>query len=187
MLQNRWGGSLPNAATRFEYSVSNSWLSQYGIRTTAQVLEHLGSILFRLSDFESRPFFAITAGPVDRKNKHQSRVEIHPEWRRLVQTFRDRVIEPVEPLRPIDRGLINGKKACSSVIGFLTSAAAHAGVMLTGCKDLLEFLGRLLKLNEVSDEDIAAKWQKKAERAGTLKEPTEFHFGANVAESGDAS
>ncbi|MCB9950052.1 MAG: hypothetical protein H6824_03645 [Planctomycetaceae bacterium] len=177
MQQNRWGGRIPNAATRIEYQIRKPWLDEYGLCRADDVFRMIPAIISRLAELEKRPFFAMTNGPVDRKNKHQNRCGRLPAWVKAVATFQTLAGQPHEPLERVNRELIGGKRALQSAMGFLTSAAAKSGRCIATSADLVEFLREQIERNEVVDEDIFQKWEKKARKEGTFRESQDFRFG----------
>ena len=177
MQQNRWGGRVPKSATRIEYQLRKPWLDQFCLTTTEHVLKLLPAIVARLTELEKRPFFALTAQAVDRKNKHQSRCPRLPAWIKAVRTFQDLAGEPSEPLKRVQRSRIDGRKGTLSAVGYLQSIAAQSGRCVSNASDLIEFLREQIDRNEITDADLQIKWEKKARKAGTFRESQDFPFG----------
>jgi|GEM_PF-1807802 len=179
MRQNRWGGCVPKSATRIEYQIRKMWMDQFQISQSKEVFQSLPAILHRLTEPEKRPFFVMTTSKIDRVNKHQSRAERHPDWMKVVGTFRTLIGTPTEPLRKIERGQLTCLKAGQMALGYLTSFAAQTGRLIETASDLLDTAKALFEINGFSDEMIHSKWLKKALAAGTLNEPQSFDFGQN--------
>ena len=182
MIERRWGGTMPEAAARVEYQLHREFLQQFeGMNSAAAVILKLPDIVERLVQTEQRPFFKLTDAVPDREGRHQDRAEILPEWAAIIQMFREGVGKPTGPLKRLDRGLIDAKRAVMSAIGYITSAAAQLEIVVEGSQDVLFALEELMRRNDISDELIAQKYLDKARRYGTLNEPCEFPFGSNLA------
>ncbi|WP_437192705.1 hypothetical protein [Planctomicrobium sp. SH527] len=179
-MQARWGGSLPTSATRIEYQIRRPWLREHVLNSTEDTLLMVPSILHLFTEVQKRPRFVFTAGPVDQKNNHQSRIPRHPEWAKVVATFRDRIETPTEPVKRLDRGGMASGKATNMAVGCVLSAAANRGALIASRQELAEQLVTLLEANDITDEEIAAKSLKKCRSKNTLQDAMDFPFGANV-------
>ena len=182
MIERRWGGTIPEAAARVEYQLRREFFQTFdGMSSAAAVILRLPDIVERLVQTEQRPFFKLTDAVPDREGRHQDRVGTLPEWAAIIQMFREGVGKPTGPLKRLDRGLIDAKRAVMSAIGYITSAAAQLEIVVEGSQDVLFALEELMRRNDICDELIAQKYLDKARRYGTLNEPCEFPFGANLA------
>lgn len=175
MIQHRWRGSEPSAATRIEYQIRSEWLGQYCMADTDHVLQVLPAIMERLTEPDKRPTFVFTTTKPDRKNKHQSRCIPEPKWVKLVCTFRELIGNPTEPLKRVKREAIRPLKAAQMLIGFGISAAAVRGALLSGKRELAGFILELLTEMGIEDEVIADKSRWKCAKLGTLKDAQSFN------------
>jgi hypothetical protein len=168
MVQRRWGGVLPDAATRIEYRIRKTYLDSFGLKTFDQVIERLPDVFARLSGDEARPFFRMTQTKVNRANGHQSRSETLPLWQELMTSLCQSLSERREPLKPIDRKRITGKRAFGIIKGLLVGYAASKNEIIENLDDAIHQLRLLHELNAAVDEDWAKSWTDKARKFETL-------------------
>jgi hypothetical protein len=168
MIDRRWGGRIPDAATRVEYEIRKSWLDEYGYRDADTVLRDLGSIVWKLCGADSRTLFRMTSEMVDREGKHQSRAESMPLWAWLMSEMVKGFGVSARSLKPIRRGAMCHKRAFGMVKGLLTGVAAQRGVPCDSLEDAVAVLRTLHEANWASDEDWRSAWEFKARKLGTL-------------------
>lgn len=179
MIKNRWKGRVPQKALRVEYQIRKTWLDQFGVSNVRDTMKRLPDIIARLTEPQAYPLFCVTQARVDRVHKHQGRRKVHPEWQRLVDTFRDLIGQPAEPLQRVNKEALKMGVACRAIIGYATTAAARLGAEIVGGRELGDFVSELIQRNDISDENIWEKWLKKAQKEGTVREPRNFPFGDN--------
>ena len=149
IVQRRWGGVVPLDSTRIEFQLHRPWLREHGIDTPMDFLAKLGT----LTEYLTYDFFRITDAPVDRKNKHQSRVATHPLWQDVADAFRAIYGEPVGDLRPIDRTKIEPIELLKQGRGCLLNALLQTGATFTSYREFVkEATDRLLRLGEIPGE-----------------------------------
>lgn len=174
MMERRWGGVVPAAATRVEYQIGKAWLDQYGLRTAENVLVQLPDIVAKLVGKEPRHFVYFTNRVPDRDNRHQSRVEVHSIWGQIVEAMQQSAGEPRSKLRPIERASMSLKGAWGMVLSGLTTAAARTGRYCASLDDAKQMLELLHERNGGSDEDWERRWEQKARKLGTFDETVSF-------------
>ena len=168
MIDRRWGGVLPETATRLEYQIRKAWLDAHGFTTANVVLTGLPYLVLVLTSENSRPFFRLTADAVDRENKHQSRATTLPLWRSLVSALQSWSGEPGEPPRRIERGQMSLKRAYTMVRSMLAKAAALRGEVCLNIEDGVEVFRKLESLCDGGPAAWERLWSDHARKLGTL-------------------
>jgi hypothetical protein len=181
MIQNRWGGRLPDCATRIEYQIQRERFADPAMRTVEGALKHLPSLVAELTRFDEHPFFLLTDRVPDRAGRHQNRANALPSWERAIQHFRALVGEPGRKLQKPQPGMMNAKLAVSRAMGAVCCAAAQLEMYIGDREGLLEVFRMLLDRNEIRDDTIHLKWEELALRAGNLEKVSKFEYGANLA------
>lgn len=81
LVKNRWGGELPEKASRVEFQLRRGVLREMEVhsfddlfRKAAQIWEYLTTEWYRVAD-----------RPVERESKNQSRYELHELWERVLE------------------------------------------------------------------------------------------------------
>lgn len=162
MRVNRWGGNLPVQAMRVEYSVNGIWLRSRGISTLEQALARIPDLVRHLTQFEHRPVFAVTDAVPDRVNKHQSRVEILPEWKLIVETFQRLSGTPQQPLKLIRKETVNWKRLYQMLAGYLTKAASELNYPSFVLDDVIQLLEAVRERAGMSADYLEQKFFEKA-------------------------
>lgn len=173
MIDRRWGGIIPSAATRLEYQARKPWLDAHGFTTADAVLKGLPNIVHLLTA-ESRPLFRMTADRVDRENKHQSRASTLPLWAVLLEVLQRWTGEPGEPPPRIERGLISLKRVYTTVRSMLAKAAAMRGEVCENIEDGIEVFRKLEALCDGTADAWERLWSDHARKLGTLDSVTSF-------------
>lgn len=175
MMHNRWGGTIPTAATRIELQIRSGWLRQFDeMKDVKGVQNRLADIIEKLVGEGERPFFRLTESPVDFKNNHQSRTPTSREW----LAYRDEWLKgfgaPHRPPKRLPRHQITSKKAFALAKGAITSDAARRGEVIQTLEDAKDQLEKMHLSNFATDEDWGRLWETKARKAGTLDSTREF-------------
>ena len=135
MVERRWGGTMPEKATRVEFQCSREWLRNQGVDSPTSFFRLQGTLAEKLAE----QWFRLTDRPVDRKNKNQGRAETHPLWVAIQEAFQVVYGEPAGELRPIERAKIQPIRLLKMARGCLRSALLQMGKR---CQDYGEFVGR---------------------------------------------
>lgn len=181
MRQRRWGGRLPDAATRIEYQFRRQYFNELGLNTVCDVEASLPEIVARITRFNDHPFFMLTDRVPDRKGRHQNRAGVLPAWRQAIECLRERAGQPKGKLTRLDRSMMNATKAVQNAVGYVLTAMAQLEMHASSRDDLLQGFSELLSRSAIDDESIGRKWNEKARRAGTFGTVSEFPFGDNLA------
>jgi len=185
MVMNRWGGLIPEAATRIELEIDGEWLRQREeMKTLDGVVKHIASVVEKLIGEWKNPFFRLTAAPVDRDNNHQSRAETHPVWREYRDYWHEGLGNPISPPKPLPRNMIDSKRAFACVKGYITGDAARRGVKVHSLEDAKNQLETMHENNWATDEDWRGAWEGKARRYGTLDDATDSPADNDSMEGG---
>lgn len=144
MVERRWGGELPESATRVEFQVGRKVLKEQPIDTVDDLMrrlcllwEYLTRILYRLAD-----------SPVDRKNRNQSRAAMAPIWEQVRRYGNAWIEQPeVQPVSiPREKVEPEAQKLRNQAWGVIKSIAARLGVAIRTAEDFMEFIRREAKL-----------------------------------------
>lgn len=177
MRVQRWGGLLPKKAFRLEYQISRDWLRRWQMSDVNQVLSRLPDIVSKVTDYVAFPMWVVTDSVPDRKNKNQSRSEIHEDWLWTVNQFRSQSGNAQQPLEAIDTGEISLKSAYQFIRGYATSAAAVMRIPCERFEDVYEVLRELHERNDGTDEQWKERWLQKVRKSGALEDMMSFPFG----------
>jgi hypothetical protein len=181
MIQNRWGGCLPEAATRIEYQFKREFLTGMGLNSVDKCLENLGGIVSLITRFGDHPFFVLTDCVPDREGRHQDRAGVLPDWMSAIERMRQLAGQPVAPLKRLERGMMLATRAVKNAIGYVVTAGAQLGMLIETRDDLVTVFGELIERNQISNDEIKLKWEDKARRAGTFETVSKFPFGSHLA------
>jgi len=118
LIDRRWYGEIRENATRIEYQMHRRWLLDQGINTPQDFLDRRGALCEKLS----HDWFRITAEPVDRRNKHQSRAALHPMWIGVQRAFVTIFGPPESRLSAIQRLRVSPQKLMEQGRGCLANA-----------------------------------------------------------------
>jgi hypothetical protein len=151
LIDRRWYGSAPKAATRIEYQMLRRWLLEQGISTPEDFLNRCGSLCEKLT-FD---WFRLAAQPVDRKNKHQDRSEIHPIWRGIQVGFATVFGQPEGPLVPVRRDKILPMELAKQGRGCLANGLLQMAMPFETYGEFSEMCRRLLLAIPSSDSEAA--------------------------------
>lgn len=123
LIDRRWGGIIPEAATRIEFQVGRTWLREHGISSPHDFLLNSGAVAHKLT----HNWFRLTERPVDRANKNHSRAGIHPVWAAAQQAFALVYCEPTAELVPINREAVDPLQLIKQGRGCLKNAILQQG------------------------------------------------------------
>lgn len=134
MIEKRWGGRMPETATRVEFQLRRESLKSLGIDTLSDWMENKGGVIRYLVERWVR-----FVEPFDKN--HYDLAKVHPLWERVASSM-IRVADGTdsEPAKRTQRA----KKPVSAqltsmVLGCLTSMAAMSGKQLETVQDLMLF------------------------------------------------
>ncbi len=179
MVQKRWGGSLPQHATRVELQIAGAWLSQFGDRKADDILGGLSPIVDKLLG-EERPWFRLTKTKPDRENNHQTRAETLPAWKRITRRFIKDAGLPGEKLErrkpPLKRININDPRGLKTIQCVLGRSAGRRGHQINDFEDIIDELRDLNSMNPDLEHRWQEKWRLAAIDAGTYIKPADIPF-----------
>ncbi len=149
LLQNRYGGQVPQHASRVEVQLSREYLLRAGIQRPVDALKHGPSALrhyltetFRLTDR------VIVPG-----TKNHSRAKIHPLWESLIQGFEHVFGMPAERPVAIDRSKVNPIQLLKQSLGCLRNALLQKGKNISSFDDFIaQAADELKNLYSTSEE-----------------------------------
>lgn len=176
MKARRWGGHLPSAATRVEYTITKSWLDRFGISNSGSAIEKLPEVMTRLLD-GPYVFFRMTELPLPKGTRNQGRVPTLPLWAQIADHFKEHAGNPKSELQPIRHGEISLSRLYATVRGYITSAAVQMRMPIECFDDAIAVVRELHKRNESTDDDWQQAFKVKARKSGLLEEMTAFPFG----------
>lgn len=164
MLQYRWGGQLPKAATRIEWQTRKPWLGTDSIRSRSDLISLLGNIVARLTGANSRQIVRFTTASPDRKNCNQGRAKTDPRWAEINQAFQMGFPEGIKPLPQLQRSGITGDQLVKIAVGCLTKAAAQQGIQIHSVEEAVAFLKR----HSPNDAKWHQSWETHAIKLGIM-------------------
>lgn len=174
MKERRWGGKIPEAATRVEYQLAGEWLRSLGLKSTDTVLRSLASVVAKVAGSPPRAFFCLTDRDPDAANHHQSRARVLPSWKHVIDAMQHHAGIPGPELKPLQRGNATVKQIWNMVRAYLVSGAASLGHIIENLDDAKNVLGLLAERNDCCDADLFDRWSAKARKLGTLDEVLRF-------------
>ncbi|HBF34426.1 TPA: hypothetical protein DDW35_07665, partial [Candidatus Sumerlaeota bacterium] len=83
MIEYRWGGRLPEAATRVEVQIRRDWLKENRFQTFDTFADFVARQVEIFRYFFTDWFRLLESAP-DRNNKHQSRIKRDRDWAKMV-------------------------------------------------------------------------------------------------------
>lgn len=161
MIDKRWGGRIPDSATRFEYRLMRNYLADHGINRGSDAFMHLPGLIGKITSSGPYPFFVITDKVPDRKGKHQSLVNPDPEWLAFVNAFQAWTGEEAKPLPSKVRVDVCDIRAFERICGSLTSIAARNDRKVNGKHDLFELFLEMCTTYKKSDSDVKKNFELK--------------------------
>lgn len=141
LVERRWGGTLPEKATRIEFQLGRSWLTKHGIDSPADIFERAGTVLDKLAG----EWFRITDEPVDRENKHQGRAATHPLWQAIHGAFLAVFGQPIGTLAPLERRRVDPESLVKQGVGCFARAILQSGLPMESVEQFLESGGQLVR------------------------------------------
>lgn len=149
MIARRWGGRIPNAATRVEWQLRRAKFREYGVDTPEHLFERAATIYKTLMHNQ----FRLTTAEIDRDNKNQSRSQVLPLWQAIANAA-DRVLQGTEEnLMPIDRESVLPVRAIKTARGHLKAVLLEKAVWLESYEAFLEHAKLLLSKAGYSDAE----------------------------------
>lgn len=148
MVQMRYGGEVPEIASRVEFQLRRKALKEFGVETVADWIQKRAGIL----DYLTGQWFRLTEGQVDRENSQ--RCGPSSLWQRVSEGFASWAGLAVVPAvrERLKRKLLDVGGLYRQSVGCLTTAAAMRGRSLVTFGDVVRFFDDLAGLFE---EEIA--------------------------------
>ncbi|MBL9095257.1 MAG: hypothetical protein JNL96_28820 [Planctomycetaceae bacterium] len=82
LIETRWGGALPDCATRIEWRLRREKIAAFEVDTMADwFAKRVNVMLYLTTDW-----VRFTQGDVDRKNFHQTKAQVWDLWQRVVKS-----------------------------------------------------------------------------------------------------
>ena len=138
MRQRRWGGVIPEAATRIEFQLRSSYLRKHGIRTLPDLLAHRAHLLYELT----YNWFRFTTRRPHPNNT--SRTPILPEWNQVHWALRRLAGEPPDQAPPAVQVRRPEGQLAAQGIGSLLSAAARSSRDIRTVSELVSYVEELI-------------------------------------------
>ncbi|MCG6154662.1 hypothetical protein [Rubinisphaera margarita] len=180
MIDNRWNGTLPKAATRVELRVYRNWLAQWEDDHVERILSNLGSVVERLLPETGKAFFRLLDRAPDRKNKHQSRCEVHPLWKIIREVLVQQETEQDLEFKRVRYGAVSQRRLFSMIKSLLLRCAVEQNRTIRDIRGAKELLHDLSYANDMNDWAWYEAWKEKASKHGLYDAAIEFDFGLNV-------
>jgi hypothetical protein len=152
LIDRRWYGEIRTVATRIEYQMHRRWLLDQGIGTPEDFLNRRGALCDKLA----REWFRMTAEPVDRRNKHQSRAPTHPIWLGVQSALLTIFGPPEGRLSPIRRDKVSPQKLMEQGRGCLANALLQMDMPFETYDEFAELCKRIVLAIPASKVQAAA-------------------------------
>ncbi|MCG8585953.1 MAG: hypothetical protein MI757_14695 [Pirellulales bacterium] len=161
MVDRRWGGKLPETATRVEFEIKRDTLrEQFDIGS----IEELWTALPSIAEWLTHSWFRVTDQKVDRENDNQNRAGASRRWQQVQQLFAEVFAgDRIQLERRETKGL-TGERLIKQAMGCLTSCVAAWSGPVMGPRGMVEALKALV---EDRRSDLMAAYEKKRDRLTT--------------------
>jgi hypothetical protein len=140
LVDRRWGGVVPDTATRVEYQLGRRWLREQGIDSPDDFLRLRGKLCEKLT----HEWFRITARKIERRRKHQSREKIHPIWTGIQNGFQAVFGPPEGDLVPLQRNKVRPIELIRQGRRCLANSLLQMGVEFSDYPEFVRLVARLL-------------------------------------------
>jgi hypothetical protein len=159
MVERRWGGVLPEAATRVEFQVRRKPLRDRDVSSVEEVMAKLEHLVGWLTG----KWFRVAEEKPDRENHHVDRCKASPLWETVVATFSKWIPTATKRMEKRRRLLPESKALKAQARGVLTTLAALSRATIEDAHDLMGFVESVLWASSKSMlEDLGLKRQKLA-------------------------
>lgn len=156
MIERRWGGDVPEYATRIEFQVRRPALTRRGVSTIEDYFRLRGDLVADLT----KNWLRLTDGPVDRS--HTTRAKTLPLWQDVQEGFAQWTGQPSgQTLAPVPRHSIDISASVSRGLGYFLSAAARRGASIASISDLIRFCESEIRDLILTDGDLQVRYIKK--------------------------
>lgn len=174
LVENRWGGTLPQSAVRVEFQLMREVLRE---RFSITTVDDLRDKLPALCEFMTTKWYRLAAKEVDRENRNQSREDTHPLWLEVQAAFQEWSSKLPQRPSPIERRVFVPKAdalrkqmwgVCKTLMAvqfrdFKTPLEIYREVL----RDLKNIVGeviadigvRRVKLEQTYGEALAVAWE----------------------------
>lgn len=143
MKDRRWGGEIPEHATRVEFQLRRDMLKErWNIQTVDNLFDKLWCIIMDLCF----AWFRMTEEVItreDRKHKNHQRYEMSNIWREIAEGFLSWMSKPKEPEEPRQVPKPDAKKDLASAIGSLARFAVLTRTPVRNIDDAWKLFKRL--------------------------------------------
>lgn len=147
----RWGGVIPEAATRVEFELRRKAIKERGIDSVEDYFAKRADLIHYLTT----KWLRFTANKVDRKNKNQSKAQTLPLWNQVRKAFKNWAGEPPGlSLAPLPKEQADVRNLIKQLLGVGQTAAGYNG------KEI-ETVGELLAYIEASTSKYGIKPKKR--------------------------
>lgn len=124
MIQTRWGGIVPESASRVEFQLGWTWLKSHGANTVDDLLRLAPEFIGYLTGTSNARWFRFLRGKQD--NKHSERNKVLPEWESVQSAFAE-VFKCPKNSDVIDPDKADIETLLKQALGRLEMAAAKKG------------------------------------------------------------
>lgn len=158
MIQMRYGGEVPEIASRVEFQLRRKALKEFGIETIADWIEKRAGVL----DYLTGQWFRLTEGKVDRENSQ--RCGPSSLWQRVSEGFSSWAGQAFPPAtrERLKRKLLDVGAYVRQGVGCLTAAAAMRGRSIVTFGDVMRYAEEVLGVFEGEiGKGVVERYQEK--------------------------
>lgn len=179
MVHSRYGGVMPEAATRVEFQLRREFLKDHGVNTVEDYIAKRRAIAKFLTGRWVR-FLDDSFDP-----RHTDRAKNLPVWDTVAALF-DQWTQgspAAADLAPIPREAVNPDALVKQARGCIETAAARMGLWIEGQHDFMEFAAAVLWDQTTNDPRLSERVQNKMNQttAPTRGRVSELHARRELA------
>ncbi|VAX38663.1 hypothetical protein MNBD_PLANCTO02-3402 [hydrothermal vent metagenome] len=141
LIDNRYGGQIPDQATRIELQFSRDYLKRMGISRPTDIVKHAPSAIRRFMT----ETFRMTDRAIVPGTKNHSRAEIHPLWNSLIEAYERIYGVPLKPSIPIQRSEVNPQQLLKQSVGCFKNIFLQQGKGITSYSEFIQLVSEELK------------------------------------------
>lgn len=159
LIDRRWRGKSPKAASRIEFQVSREWFVNNGISSVNTLFEKQGTVIANLV----QDWFRLTTEPVDRTNQNQSRAKTSRLWLSIGEAFDWVFGHHRSDLQPIMRERVKPIRLAQQARGCLANYLRQTGKRPQSIREFSEMGVQAILATFLSDreaEEFLANFQR---------------------------
>jgi len=152
MMDRRWGGEMPTAASRVEWQLHRTKLREFGVSTPKDFFDRQSAIYRKLMTGG----FRLTNEVVDRVNNNQQRCTVLSVWQEITEAGASIFASESVDLTPLDRSKVKALTALRTARGHLKNVFYDRGLEIPDYETFMEAANReLMEIGNTEAEIVA--------------------------------